>query len=91
MGRKSLRVNVSKTKSMQLLLDKKSSVSKVDTCCVCSKEIGCNSSQCMKCERWVHHCYFDKPQQIILLLCQDVFVCRTCLGHNCSVEEKLEF
>ena len=28
MGRKSLRVNVSKTKSMQLLLDKKSSVSK---------------------------------------------------------------
>ena len=26
-----------------------------------------------------------------LLLCLDVFVCRTCLGHNCSAEEKLEF
>ena len=25
-----------------------------------------------------------------LLSCQDVFVCRTCLGHNCT-EEKLEF
>ena len=21
----------------------------------------------------------------------DVFFCRTCFGHNCSVEEKLEF
>ena len=26
-----------------------------------------------------------------LLLCWNVFVCRTCLGHNCSVEKKLEF
>ena len=26
-----------------------------------------------------------------LLSCWDVFVCRTCLGHNCSVEQKLEF
>ena len=25
-----------------------------------------------------------------LLSCQDVYVCRTCLGHNCTVE-KLEF
>ena len=25
-----------------------------------------------------------------LVSCRDVFVCRTCLGHNCSVEEKLE-
>ena len=31
------------------------------------------------------------PRQVSLLLCRDVFVCRTCLGHNCSVEEKLEF
>ena len=30
-------------------------------------------------------------RQVRLLSCQDVFVCRTCLGHNCSVEEKLEF
>ena len=26
-----------------------------------------------------------------LLLCRHVFICRTCLGYNCSVEEKLEF
>ena len=26
-----------------------------------------------------------------LLSCLDVFVCRTCLGHSCSAEEKLEF
>ena len=26
-----------------------------------------------------------------LLSCRYVFVCRTCLGHNCSLEEKLEF
>ena len=25
-----------------------------------------------------------------LISYRDVFVCRTCLGHNCSVEEKLE-
>ena len=31
------------------------------------------------------------PRQVSLLSCQDVFVCRTCLSHNCSVEEKLEF
>ena len=26
-----------------------------------------------------------------LLACRDVFLCRLCLGHNCPVEEKLEF
>ena len=26
-----------------------------------------------------------------LLSCREVFVCRTCIGHNCLVEEKLEF
>ena len=26
-----------------------------------------------------------------LLSCQNFFVCRTCLGDNCLVEEKLEF
>ena len=28
---------------------------------------------------------------MILLSCWNVFVCRTCLGDNCAVEEKLEF
>ena len=40
---------------------------------------------------WVHRCCSDVPRQVSLLSCCDVFVCRTCLGHNCSVEEKLEF
>ena len=31
------------------------------------------------------------PRQVSLLSCGDVFVCRTYLGRNCSVEKKLEF
>ena len=31
------------------------------------------------------------PRQVSLLLCWNIIVCRTCLGHNCSVEEKLKF
>ena len=31
------------------------------------------------------------PRQVSLLSCREVFVCRTCIGHNCLVEEKLEF
>ena len=31
------------------------------------------------------------PRQVSLLSCRDIFVCRTCLRHNCSVVEKLEF
>ena len=46
---KLLRVNIDKTKGMQLLFGKKSSVSKVDLCGVCGEQVGCNSIQCMKC------------------------------------------
>ena len=42
-------------------------------------------------KRWVHCCCSDVPRQVSVLSCWDVFVCRTCLGHNCSVEERLEF
>ena len=35
------RVNVDKTKGMQLLFGKKSSVSKVDPCGACGEEVGC--------------------------------------------------
>ena len=87
---KGLRVNVDKTKGMQLLSGKKSSVSKVDPCGVRGERVGCNSIQCTKCQRWVHRRCSDVPRQVSLLSCCDVFVCRTCLGHNCSVEE-LEF
>ena len=85
---KILRVNVNKTKGMQLLFGKKSSVSKVDLCGVCGEQVGCNSIQCTKCQRWVHHHCSDVLRQMSLLSSQEVFVCRTCLGHNCSVEEK---
>ena len=88
---KGLRVNVDKTKDMQLLYEKKSSVSKVDPCGVCGERVGCNSIQCTKCQRWVHRCCSDVLTQASLLSCRDDFVCRTRLGHNCLVEEKLEF
>ena len=39
----------------------------------------------------VHRRCSDVPRQVSLLSCWDVFVCGTCLGHNCSVEDKLEF
>ena len=39
----------------------------------------------------VHRLCSDVPRQMSLLSCRDVFVCRTYLGDNCSVEEKLEF
>ena len=58
---------------------------------VCGERVGCNSIQCTKCQRWVHRRYSDVPRQVSLLSCRDIFACRTCLGHNCSVVEKLEF
>ena len=88
---KGLRVNVDKTKGMQLLFGNKSRVSKVDSCGVCDERVGCNSIQCTKCQRWVHRHCSDVPRQASFLSRRDVFVCRTCLGHNCSVGEKLEF
>ena len=87
---KGLRVNVNKIKDMQLLFGTKTSVSKVDPCGACVEWVGCNSILCMKCQTWVRHCS-DVLRQLSLLSCHDVFVCRICLGHNCSVEEKLEF
>ena len=50
-----------------------------------------NSIQCTKCQRSVSGCCSDVPRQVSLLSCQDVFVCRTCLGYNSSAGEKLEF
>ena len=42
-GRKGSEVEVDKTKDMQLLFGKKSSVSKVDPYSVCGEWVGCNS------------------------------------------------
>ena len=58
---KGLRVNVDKIKGMQLLLGKKSSVSKMDPCGVCVEWVGCNSIQCSECQRWVHRRCSDLP------------------------------
>ena len=70
---KGLRVNVDKTKGMQILFGKKSSVSKVDPCGVCRERVGCNSVQCRKCQRWVHRRCSDLPSQVSLLSCRDIF------------------
>ena len=59
---KGLMVNVDKTKGMQLLFGKKSHALKVDPCGVCREQFGCNSIQCMKCQRWIHH-RSDVPRQ----------------------------
>ena len=38
------------------------------------------------------HCRCLHVSRLVSLLsCWDVFICRTYLDHNCSVEEKLEF
>ena len=62
----------------------------VDPCGVFGERVGCNSIQCTKYQRWVHRRCSDVPRQVSLPSRRNVFVCRTCLGHNCSVEEKLE-
>ena len=41
--------------------------------------------------RWINRRCSDLPRQVSLLSCWDVFVCRTCIDHNGSVEEKLDF
>ena len=84
---KGLRVKVEK--GMQLLFGKKSSVSTGDPCGVCGKRVGCNSIQCARCQKWVH-CCSDVPRQVSLLLGWDDFVCRICLGHIYSVDEKFK-
>ena len=46
-------MNVDKTKTIQLLFGKRSSVSKVNPFDVCGEWVVCNSIQCMKCQRWI--------------------------------------
>ena len=75
---KGLRVNVDKTKGMPLLFGKKSSVSKVDPCGVCG-------------ERLVVILLSVRNVTGGFIVHHQVFFSRTCLGHNCSLEEKLEF
>ena len=62
----------------------------MEPCGVCGERVGCNSIQCTKCQRWLHRRCSNVAKQVSLLSCQDDFVCRTCLAHNCSVEKQLE-
>ena len=77
--RKDLRVNVNKTKGMQLLFGKKSNVSNVGPCIVCGEQADCDSIPCTK-----YHRRFIVVLLMCLgrclLSCSDVFVCRTSLG-----------
>ena len=63
----------------------------MDPCGVCGERVGCNSIQFTKCQRWVHRHCSDAPRQVSLLRAVMSFLCRTCLGHKCSVEVRLEF
>ena len=72
---KDLRVNVGKTKGIQLLFGKKINASKVDPCVVFGERVGCNVIYSAKRPRWVHGRCSDVPTQVSLLSCCDVFVC----------------
>ena len=90
--RKASRVDVEKTRRMQLLHGKKAFISKVDPCAACGEQVGCcNSIWCKKCQKSVHRHFSSASRRVSLLSFQDVFVCETCMGHNCSVKEKVEF
>ena len=69
---KGLRVNVDKTKGMQLLFGKKSIVSNIDPRGVCGEWIGCNSIQ--RCQRWLHRRCSDVSRQVSLLSYRNAFV-----------------
>ena len=63
---KGLKMNVDKTKGMQLLFGKKIIVLKVYPCGVCGEWVGCNSVECMKCQRWVYYCCFNVHRHVSL-------------------------
>ena len=63
----------------------------MDPCGACGERVGYNSIWCTKCQKWVHRRCLDVSRQVNLLSCHDVFVCRPCLGHYCSLKEKVEF
>ena len=64
---------------------------KVDPCDVCGERVGRNPNWYTKCQKQVHRRCSDAPARVSLLSGQDLFVCRTSLGHYCSVKEKAEF
>ena len=88
--RKDIRVNIGKTKGIQLLYGKKTYALKVDPCYFCGKRVKLYSVRRIECQKWVNLCCLDVPRQVSLLSSQDVFVCRMCLGHNYLVKENIE-
>ena len=61
------RLNVNKTKGVQLLFGKTSSVSKEDPSGISVELVGCNYIRCTKCQMWVHRHCFNVPSQVSLL------------------------
>ena len=51
---KELKVNLGKTKVVVSGAEGEVSLSKVDPCGICWKQVMANSVLCMKCEKWIH-------------------------------------
>ena len=73
-GRKGSESECRENKRHAVIIWERNSVSKVDTYGVCGEWFGCNSVQCVKCQRWVHHGCSDVPRQVSLPSCHDIFV-----------------
>ena len=69
---KGMRVNLDKTKCIQLLFGKKISVSNADPYGACGERVGCNSIQYTKCQWWVYCLCSGVPRQLSLLSCRYV-------------------
>ena len=83
-------MNVQKTRGMQLLYNKKTCYKCVSLWIFVVNGSVVNSIWCTKCQKWVCHCCSDVPKQISLLSCEDVFDSWMYVGHNSSVNEKVE-
>ena len=88
-------MNVDKTKGMQLLFGKKSSVSKVDTCGVCSDLVVSILFSVQNVRGGfivvVLMCLGRSLYYRVGMSLSAVLFYVYVVGHNCSVEEKLEF
>ena len=61
---KSQRLNVEKTKVIHLLYGKKAYAAKADPCGAFGERVGCDSSQYIRCQKWVYYHYLDVPKWV---------------------------
>ena len=87
---KSQRLIVEKTKVLHLLYSKKAYAAKADPCGVFGEQVGCNSFQYIRCQKWVYYHYLDVPKWVGLPQFRDVLVCWTCLFDKCSLNKEIE-